>query len=144
MGTRRRSRELAMQALFFMDIQKNFSHDMLESFCDNYVTSRENQPFFFELVEGVLLILPEIDALVEKYSSNWKISRMSRVDRNVMRIALYEMLYCDDIPVKVSINEAVDVGKKYGTEESGAFVNGIVDRIRIAIENGEIKKKRGS
>lgn len=144
MGTRRRSRELAMQALFFMDIQKNFSHDMLESFCDNYVTSRESQPFFFELVEGVLLILPEIDALVEKYSSNWKISRMSRVDRNVMRIALYEMLYCDDIPVKVTINEAVDVGKKYGTEESGAFVNGIVDRIRIAIENGEIKKKRSS
>jgi N utilization substance protein B len=61
------------------------------------------------------------------------------VDRNVMRIAVFEMLFCHDIPPKVSINEAIDVGKKFGTEESGAFINGIIDRIRIAIEKGEIQ-----
>ena len=63
---------------------------------------------------------------------------MSRVDRNVMRVAVFEMLHCHDIPPKVSINEAIDVGKKFGTEESGAFINGIIDSIRIAIEEGEV------
>jgi N utilization substance protein B len=64
---------------------------------------------------------------------------MSCVDRNIMRVAVFEMLYCHDIPPKVSINEAIDVGKKFGTEESGAFINGIIDSIRIAIEKGEIQ-----
>ena len=63
---------------------------------------------------------------------------MSCVDRNIMRVAVFEMLFCHDIPPKVSINEAIDVGKKFGTEESGAFINGIIDSIRIAIEEGEI------
>ena len=63
---------------------------------------------------------------------------MSCVDRNIMRVAVFEMLFCHDIPPKVSINEAIDVGKKFGTEESGAFINGIIDSIRIAIEKGEI------
>ena len=67
---------------------------------------------------------------------------MACVDRNVMRIAVFEMLFCDDIPPKVSINEAIDVGKKFGTEESGAFINGIIDRIRIALEKEEIQVDR--
>ena len=83
----------------------------------------------------------EIDTLIERFSKNWKIHRMSCVDRNVMRIAVYELLYCEDIPPKVSINEAVDVGKKFGTEESGAFINGIMDSIRDALVNeGKLKK----
>ncbi len=94
-----------------------------------------------KLVTGVLEKKGEIDALVERFSQNWKISRMSCVDRNVMRIAIYEMLYCDDIPPKVSINEAVDVGKKFGTQESGAFINGIMDSIRGALEKEGILKK---
>ena len=83
----------------------------------------------------------QIDALVERFSQNWKINRMSCVDRNVMRIVEYEMLYCDDIPPKVSINEAVDIGKKFGTQESGAFINGIMDSIRETLEKeGTLKK----
>ena len=83
----------------------------------------------------------EIDAVIERYSDNWKLNRMSGVDRNVMRIAVYELLYCEDIPPKVSINEAVDIGKKFGTEESGAFINGIMDSIRQAIQKeGTLKK----
>jgi len=82
------------------------------------------------LVEGVINHLDEIDTLIHSSSKNWKISRMPVVDRNIMRIAVYELLYCPDIPAKVSINEAVDIGKKYGTRDSGAFVNGVLDRIR--------------
>ena len=138
MGTRRRARELAMQALFYMDTQQNGSPKMLERFCENFNLPQKAQPFFLKLVNGVLAAKPQIDALIERYSKNWKVQRMSRVDRNVMRVAVFEMLYCPDIPPKVSINEAIDVAKKFGTGESGAFINGIVDRIRIAIEKGEV------
>jgi N utilization substance protein B len=91
------------------------------------------------LVRGVLRSLTELDPLIERFSENWSLGRMSGVDRNVMRIAVYEMVCCRDIPAKVSINEAVDIGKKFGTEESGAFINGIVDSIRAAVEAGELQ-----
>ena len=141
MGTRRQARELAMQALFYMDMQDNASLPMLESFCDNFGPPKKARPFFLVLVNGVLETISEIDALIERFSKNWKINRMSSVDRNVMRIAVYELLYCEDIPPKVSINEAVDVGKKFGTEESGAFINGIMDSIRDALDKEGILKK---
>jgi len=141
MGTRRQARELAMQALFYMDIQKDASEEMLESFCGCFCPSKKSRPFFLKLVNGVLGAKDQIDALVERFSQNWKINRMSCVDRNVMRIAVYEMIYCDDIPPKVSINEAVDIGKKFGTQESGAFINGIMDSIRETLEKeGTLKK----
>ena len=141
MGTRRQARELAMQALFYMDMQDNVSLQMLESFCGNFRPPKKATPFFLTLVTGVLETITEIDALIERFSKNWKIYRMSCVDRNVMRIAVYELLYCEDIPPKVSINEAVDVGKKFGTEESGAFINGIMDSIRDALDSEGILKK---
>jgi len=141
MGTRRQARELAMQALFYMDIRKDASEETLEYFCDCFCPSKKSRPFFRKLVNGVLGKKGQIDALVERFSQNWNISRMSCVDRNVMRIAIYEMLYCDDIPPKVSINEAVDIGKKFGTQESGAFINGIMDSIREAlVEEGTLQK----
>jgi N utilization substance protein B len=115
---------------------------MLERFCENFNLPQKVQPFFLLLANGVLAAQSQIDSLIEKYSKNWKVQRMPCVDRNVIRVAVFEMLFCPDIPPKVSINEAIDVAKKFGTEESGAFVNGIVDRIRIAIENGEIETEK--
>jgi N utilization substance protein B len=141
MGTRRQARELAMQALFYMDMQKDASEEMLGHFCGCFCPSKKSRPFLMKLVNGVLGTKGQIDGLVERFSQNWKIDRMSSVDRNVMRIAVYELLYCDDIPPKVSINEAVDIGKKFGTQESGAFINGIMDSIRGALEKeGALKK----
>ena len=139
MGNRRKSRELAMQALFYIDMCQNDSPDLLERFCKNFTPSRKVLPFFYQLVTGVLQTRSDIDAIIERFSDNWKLSRMSCVDRNVIRIAVYELLCCNDIPPKVTINEAIDVGKKFGTEESGAFINGILDSIRMALENEEIK-----
>jgi N utilization substance protein B len=138
MGTRRRARELAMQALFYMDANRSASPQMLERFSENFSPPQKARPFFIKLVTGVLEAKPQIDTLIEQFSKNWRVHRMSCVDRNIMRIAVFEMLFCPDIPPKVSINEAIDVGKKFGTEESGAFINGIIDSIRIAIEEGEI------
>jgi N utilization substance protein B len=141
MGTRHQARELAMQALFYMDMRNKASVEMLERFCGNFNPSKKTRPFFLKLVNGVLEAKGELDALIERFSKNWDINRMSCVDRNVMRIAVFEFLYCDDIPPKVTINEAVDVGKKFGTEESGAFINGIMDSIREELEKmGKLNK----
>jgi N utilization substance protein B len=136
MGSRRRSRELALQALFYMDANQQHSQEMLDRFCANFLPAKTKEPFFFHLVEGVIRSGSEIDTIIVHFSNNWKMDRMSGVDRNIMRIAAFEMLFCNDIPSKVSINEAIDVGKKFGSEESGAFINGILDSIRLALEEG--------
>jgi N utilization substance protein B len=130
-----------MQALFYMDMNQNDSNESLERFCMHFSTSKKARPFFLKLVKGVIQTKSEIDSIVENFSDNWKISRMSCVDRNIMRIAVCEMLYCPDIPSKVSINEAIDIGKKFGTEESGAFINGILDSIRMALKEKKITAK---
>ncbi len=134
MGNRRQSREFAMQALFDMDMSHDSSDERFSLFCQNFDPPEKAKPFLIKLYKGVVEHKTYIDSLIDRFSSNWKIERISCVDRNVMRIAIYEMLYCDDIPAKVSINEAIDIGKRYGTDESGAFINGILDSIRKMID----------
>lgn len=126
-----------MQALFYMDMIRNDSEEALKLFCNNFISSKKDLSFFLELVKGVVHSRSEIDSIIERSSSNWKVNRMPCVDRNIMRIAVYELLFCHDIPSKVSINEAIDIGKKFGTRESGAFINGILDSIRTALEKEE-------
>jgi N utilization substance protein B len=144
MGNRRKSRELAMQALFYIDMNQDDSNELLERFCVNFNPSKKTRPFFLKLVSGVIQAKSEIDSIIVDFSDNWKISRMSCVDRNIIRIAVYELFYCQDIPPKVSINEAIDVGKKFGTEVSGAFINGILDGIHLALKKRKIKIKTDS
>lgn len=136
MGIRRKSRELALQALFYLDMhaQSASGPTDLNLYCRNFPPDETVRPFFEKLVHGVLDHQPTLDRTVERHSKNWKIRRMTGVDRSVLRIAVFEMLFCEDIPMKVSINEAVDIAKKYGTEESGAFINGILDSIRDQLE----------
>ena len=128
-----------MQALFYMDMRHNHGMEMLDYFCLNFGPSKHVRPFLLMLVQGVIEHKEDIDHIIEKFSSNWKVSRMACVDRNIIRIAAYEMLFLKDIPQKVSINEAIDIAKKYGTEESGAFINGILDSIRKEMESGDIR-----
>lgn len=139
MKNRRKSREAALQALYYMDIRNEFSLEAVALFQRCFPQSEEVLPFFESLTKGVMRNRSQIDRLIERFSSNWKIGRMACVDRNVMRIALYEILYLEDIPEKVSINEAIDIGKKFGTDESGAFINGILDSAHIALKNKEIQ-----
>jgi N utilization substance protein B len=139
MGNRRKSRELAMQALFYMDICPGDSRDQLDAYVHNFSPSKNVLPFFLDLVKGVIKSRKTIDSVIERFSSNWKIHRMPCVDRNILRVAVFELLYRPEIPLKVSINEAIDIGKKFGTHESGPFINGILDSIRIALEKKEIQ-----
>ena len=138
MGTRRQARELAMQALFSMDMNTDYSPGTLDAYCQCFPPEKRVATFFHQLVNGVLEHKTDIDAVIERYSDNWKIRRMAGVDRNILRLAVYELLYCADTPAKVIINEAIDIGKKFGTPETGSFVNGIIDSIRIAIANGDL------
>ncbi len=139
MGTRRKARELALQALFYLDTNPVDPETMIDLFCKTSQPSKKTLPFFLSLANGVIESRQEIDDVIKRFSSNWKISRMSGVDRNILRIAVYEILSCPDIPPKVSINEAIDIGKKYGTEESGSFINGILDSIHLAVEKENLK-----
>ena len=132
MGDRRQARELALQALFFFDMDKSDPDESLTAFCagNEEKLTKAVAPFFLDLVKGVKENISQIDDLLYTYSKNWKISRMPVVDRNIMRIAIFEFLKRSDIPPSVTINEAVEIGKKYGTRDSGAFINGVLDRIK--------------
>ncbi len=125
-----------MQVLFQIDINADDSTEAIELFCKHFEVSRKAKPFFLQLVDGVKARQDEIDGLIKRFSDNWKISRMSGMDRNILRVAVYELLYCDDIPAKVSINEAIDIGKKFGTDQSPPFINGILDSINISLAEG--------
>lgn len=123
-----------MQALFYIDSRQCNLDEGLDLFCSSCLPPKKSRPFFIKLVSGVSAGRPQIDALIERFSSNWKVSRMSGVDRNILRIAVFELMGCPDIPTRVTLNEAIDIGKRFGTEESGAFINGILDSINQAVE----------
>jgi len=128
MGFRRKARELALQLLFQID----FTGDRIEippSFWVENESLPQVKAFTEILVNGVLKHLSEIDPIIEKYTQHWSRDRMAAIDRNILRFAIFELLYLKEIPPKVTINEAIEIAKKYGSEDSGAFVNGILDRI---------------
>ena len=139
MSRRRQARELALQALYFLDDRPDDPQEALALFHRNFTPPRQARDFMDRLVQGVIAHRGRIDTVVERFSENWQVFRMPRVDRNVIRMAVFEMFWQADIPYRVSINEAIDLGKKYGADDSGAFINGILDRIRKALESGEIK-----
>jgi N utilization substance protein B len=132
-GVRREGRELALQALYSMDINQLDMRTTLQTFRENVRATGLVRSFAEELVAGVTGKREEIDRLIEEKSKNWAISRMGKVDLNILRLAAYELCYRSDIPKNVTINEAIEVAKKFGTEESPAFVNGILDEIASGI-----------
>ncbi|MGQ9508889.1 MAG: transcription antitermination factor NusB [Thermodesulfobacteriota bacterium] len=130
MGKRRRSREFALQVLYQLEINTQDINKILEHLRENVLSGSEDREFTERIVRGVREHLKEIDHLLEEFLENWRLDRLSSVDRNILRLALFELLYCKEIPPKVTINEAIDLGKRYGTEDSGAFINGVLDRIQ--------------
>ncbi len=125
-GPRRQARELALQCLYQMDQTENPEAD-LELIRVNFQAPKKAMPFATQLVDGVNGNRAELDGLIETHSENWKISRISVVDRNLLRMAFYELIYCKDIPPAVSINEIIEVAKRFSTDEGPGFINGILD-----------------
>ena len=137
MGIRRRARELALQILYQIDGTHEEAGRALAVFFKSFGIQDEARTYCQRIVSGVSEHREEIDSLIEKYAENWKIDRMTRIDRNILRIGAYELLYCEDIPPKVTLDEAIDIGKRFGSEESGAFINGILDRMSQNAERRE-------
>lgn len=137
MGKRRKAREFALQILFRLNLgHESLTDKMLEEFWDANPISQEVKEYATTLVKGTIEHLIEIDKIISDSAENWSLERMACVDRNILRFATYELLYRPDIPSTVIINEAIEIGKKYGTEESGPFINGILDRIAKEIKKG--------
>jgi N utilization substance protein B len=129
-GSRTRSREIALQVLYSCDQTPAPEPQDWELTLEDAEISPEVRAFARELVSGVLARRGELDALIAAAADNWELSRLAAVDRNVLRLAVHELTGRPDIPAKVSINEAIELGKRFSTAQSGAFVNGILDRVR--------------
>ena len=143
MGERRRARELALQTLFALEFEGRSEAlclaDMRERALEDESDDEDLmelvrggppvQAFAEELVQGVKRHQEEIDTILGRFSTNWKVSRMALVDRNILRMACFELLHLSSVPPKVTLNEAVEIAKRYGSTDSSAFINGILDRI---------------
>jgi len=141
MGPRRRAREIALQVLFSLDLNPTISPvQALAQFWRDFATEarpddteadlpREVITFAEALVAGTAEHLGELDGIIQRASKNWRLERMARVDRNVLRLATFELAHEPEVPAEVVINEAIEVAKRYGASESPAFVNGLLDRI---------------
>ena len=135
MGKRRQSREFIVQFLYQTDMNKDeIIDECLSEFWKKVEAPADIVEFSSKMIGLVFKNKDEIDAYIKKATTNWDLKRIAVVDRNILRLGIGELLYADDIPPVVSINEAVDIAKKFGTEESGKFVNGILDQIRMEIE----------
>lgn len=134
MGHRRRAREAAIQLWYQID-QGVFSvEEAWRNYWDIHSVPDDIRVFAELLVFGVAREREAIDHLLSEFSAHWRLPRMAAVDRNILRVALFELLHCPDVPLRVTLNEAIELGKKFGTEESGAFINGILDHIAKTVE----------
>jgi N utilization substance protein B len=142
MGARTRARECALQALYQLDTSGGDARDAVRGVLAHFEEAdTDTEQFADELVRGVQSEKVQIDDLIQRSSTHWKLDRMARVDRNILRLAVYEILRRADVPVRVTLNEAIELGKKFGSEESSAFVNGVLDRIaHMDLPNATPKK----
>ncbi len=129
MGARRKGRELALQALYQLEITDDHSERALRAFCEAFETPPLAQEFAMDLVRGVTRRRTEIDRFIADACEHWRVERLSRIDLNVIRIAVHEMTEEPTLPVEIAIDEAIEIARRYGTIESATFVNGVLDQV---------------
>ena len=129
MGIRRKSRELTLQFLYQGELAGQDNLLDFEEYCIHFQSNKKAIPYAKKLLDGVQEKGDAINQLISKYAENWRLERMSVIDRNILRLAVYEMRYQNDVPVSVAINEAVEIAKRYSTDDSGPFINGILDGV---------------
>jgi len=135
---RRKARECALQALYQLDSSEVAVDDALADMRESFGANDSEVIGYAEgVVRGVVGYASEIDELIQRFSPKWRIERMARVDRNILRVATFELLYRRDVPLRVVINEAVEVGKRFGTENSKSFINGVLDQVARSARSGE-------
>jgi transcription antitermination factor NusB len=140
---RSRGRELALQFLYQVDLRGPELVGEAAGFLRGEEADREARTFAAHLIEGTVEHLEQLNRAIQDVAQNWDIGRMAVIDRNVLRLASFELLFCDDIPPKVAINEAIELGKRYSTQNSGAFINGILDKIKSRYADPGKQEKAG-
>jgi N utilization substance protein B len=130
MALRSRAREVALQLLFQRDHNPNVERPAVERFAHDRLRERGLEPFCLGLYDGVVAHLADIDRRLGEAAENWRLPRMAAVDRNVLRLGAYELLFAPDTPPSVAIDEAIELARRYGSADSPAFVNGVLDRLR--------------
>ncbi len=138
MRQRRIAREIALQVLYSLEVVEMEAGEAIELYWDSYDAPLDAKPFSSLLVEGTWKNLEQIDSLIGSCSENWSMSRMSKVDKSILRMAVFELCFCEDIPPKVTMNEAIDLGKVYGSENSGSFINGILDALYAKLNRKDV------
>ena len=126
---RRASREVAMKLLYQLEIQRDDREEQIKTALEENSLTQSDADYLLDVIEGVNNNLPYIDKIIEKSSKSWKINRLSKVDLSILRLGIYEISYRDDIPFSVSINEAVELAKKYSGDEAGSFINGVLGKV---------------
>lgn len=129
MGARRKARELALQMLFQHDISGNRPEQIIDTFEELQKSKPNTRDFAMKIFRGTVDHVSEIDEMIQNQAENWRLSRMAAVDRNIIRMSVYEFLHETDTPKLVIIDEAIEIAKKFGTQKSGQFINGILDGI---------------
>jgi len=129
MGNRRKARELVLEALYRVEVTQDDPDDVMKDIFLRREQNPEIREFSSRLFRTTTEHMKEIDALIAEYVENWDLSRMAMLDKNILRFAICELLYVKGIPVKVTLNEAIEIAKRYSTEDSGRFINGVIDRI---------------
>lgn len=139
--SRRLARETALQILFQVDVNADNTDidSIIGHWAQEFVLPEKSIEFTQQLVEGTLDRKNEIDARISQTAHEWALDRMNTVDRNLMRLAVYEMLFCPETPQKVTLNEAIEIAKRFGGEDSAKFINGILDKFMSAAEKEQIK-----
>lgn len=142
--SRRRARIVVLEMLYQLDMTDGDVKDITAAQFEEKNLAKDSRGFIVRLVNGVWEHRNEIDKLIETNAENWSVYRITLIDRNILRLAVFEMVYCPDIPFKVAIDEAIELGKIYGAEDSGAFINGILDKIAqgLSLKKEEIGSPR--
>lgn len=126
---RKMAREMAVRFLFQIEFQRVNIKEQVEDFLDSVEIEDYDKDYFLEIINGVINSLKEIDEIIESKAKGWTIDRMAKMDLPILRVAIYEMKHREDIPVGVSINEAVELAKKFGTDDSSRFINGLLGQV---------------
>ena len=127
--SRRKGRTVAVQILYQLEMNAQDIEQTLPVFWELHVHSDVVRDFAERIARGVWENRESLDAIIVATAKNWSLERITPIDRNILRVAIYEMFYCKDIPYKVTLNEAIELGKKFGCDQSGAFINGVLDSI---------------
>jgi N utilization substance protein B len=125
--TKSLARERALQCLYHLEVGGHNGEAAASLYWEHFHPEDPAPPYFFRLVSGVRAHREELDAYISRFSEHWRLERMACIDRTILRLALFELLHCPEVPPKVAVNEAVELGKRFSAENSGAFINGILD-----------------